>query len=260
MRTVKKRVEGKPICAMCLMEQNKRECSHCGKIKKIYSAKNGDLCASCYQLANRERCVKCKKLKPVNGRDEDNNAICQECNRRRGPCSGCGKIRVLKTITNLCGVCRSNRSKEICSGCNKLMVVSKRLENGSAICYTCYERDRKETDLNYRIRKAVGRRISLAVEKYEVDNKYDVDYDGIISYLGEKPNDGQKYHIDHIFPLSAFDLTNEIEFKIAVCPENHQWLPKEENLIKNAKYDKVEFEKFKKVICIKYNLARNLDV
>ena len=74
-----------------------------------------------------------------------------------------------------------------------------------------------------------------------------IDYEGIVAALGPQP--GLDYHIDHIFPLSAFDLNDEVHFKAAVAPENHQWLLSHENLSKSAKYDEIAFftyiEKFK---------------
>lgn len=250
---IKRNNNGKLICRSCVSEILKRECCVCGEIKIIYSHKGGrDLCANCLQKENREICSVCEKLSPPNKRDENGKPICQECARRRGTCSLCGgQDKILKTKDNLCGSCRYKMKKEKCSVCGKEKSVAQR-QDENPVCPECYERHRKKTDINYRVRKDVRRRITLAVIDKVYFYKYDVDYDGIAKYLGDIP-DGE-YHIDHIFPLSAFDLTDIIEFKIATCPENHQWLTKKENMCKNAKYNKKELEVFKEHIIQKYGL------
>ena len=68
--------------------------------------------------------------------------------------------------------------------------------------------------------------------------KYGIDYGAIIKHLGLHPNNlGIKgeFHIDHIIPLSSFDLNDLEQIKIAFAPENHQWLTARENLVKSAK-------------------------
>ena len=44
-----------------------------------------------------------------------------------------------------------------------------------------------------------------------------------------------EFHIDHIIPLSSFDLNDSEQIKIAFAPENYQWLTAKENLIKSNK-------------------------
>jgi hypothetical protein len=56
----------------------------------------------------------------------------------------------------------------------------------------------------------------------------------IVDYLGLPPQDGKKYHIDHIKPLCSFDLSNPSQVKLATAPENHRWLPASENARKAA--------------------------
>jgi len=62
--------------------------------------------------------------------------------------------------------------------------------------------------------------------------------------LGSCPGKREDYHIDHIFPLSAFDFDDEEQIRLALRPENHQWLKKGENLKKSAKYNEEEFFRF----------------
>lgn len=102
-------------------------------------------------------------------------------------------------------------------------------------------------------------RVSTAFRDFSLFGKvkksaeYGINYDKIIEYLGKCPGEREDYHIDHIFPISIFNFDNEIEIKIAFCPENHQWLKKEENLSKNDKYNKEEFEKFYNIMFEKFS-------
>ena len=74
--------------------------------------------------------------------------------------------------------------------------------------------------------------------KIMASSKYGIDYKGIIEHLGPHPNtlgiEG-KFHVDHIIPVSAFDLNDLEQVKIAFAPSNHQWLTAHENQIKAAK-------------------------
>jgi hypothetical protein len=65
--------------------------------------------------------------------------------------------------------------------------------------------------------------------------KYGIDYAKIIEHLKPFPEDLSKYHVDHIIPLSSFDLTKPEQIKIAFAPENHQWLLEFDNLSKHNK-------------------------
>lgn len=65
--------------------------------------------------------------------------------------------------------------------------------------------------------------------------KYGIDYKVIIEHLNPFPENIKEYHIDHIIPLSLFDLNNKEQIKRAFSPENHQWLTIKENLEKGNK-------------------------
>ena len=104
-----------------------------------------------------------------------------------------------------------------------------------------YERGRRKK-LEYRITQSLRTLFGNALKRYGNGKmlktcKYGVDYRKIIDYIGERPNDGRKYHIDHIRPLCSFDLTKMDEIKKAFAPENHQWLEASENLRKGGKYE-----------------------
>lgn len=102
-----------------------------------------------------------------------------------------------------------------------------------------YQRERKKLDIQFaitcRIRSTVNSAIRKYIQKGWMPKKGEIDYAGIIEKLKPFPEELEKYHIDHIIPLSSFDLIDPEQFKKATAPENHQWLLKEENLRKGAK-------------------------
>lgn len=68
--------------------------------------------------------------------------------------------------------------------------------------------------------------------------KYGINYKAIVERLGPHPKTLGKsgvWHIDHIIPVAAFDLTDPEQVKIAFAPENHQWLRAKENRRKSNK-------------------------
>ncbi|HLD91318.1 MAG TPA: hypothetical protein VI911_09935 [Patescibacteria group bacterium] len=64
---------------------------------------------------------------------------------------------------------------------------------------------------------------------------YGITIQSIIDHLGPCSGDRKLYHIDHIKPLSSFELSQETEIQKTFAPENHQWLKIEENLSKDDK-------------------------
>lgn len=79
------------------------------------------------------------------------------------------------------------------------------------------------------------RRINL--KKNKSTRLYGIDIESIIKYIGPCPGNRKDYHIDHIKPLSSFDLSKASEIQKAFAPENHQWLTKEENRKKSNFYE-----------------------
>ena len=59
--------------------------------------------------------------------------------------------------------------------------------------------------------------------------------DMAVASLGSPPDDGEDYQIDHIIPLSRFDLSDEQERKKAFSVSNLQWLPASKNRSKGNK-------------------------
>lgn len=95
-----------------------------------------------------------------------------------------------------------------------------------------------------RLRKRFSRAIkkSLNGKKLMKSSSYGIDFHKIAEYIGECPGKREDYEIDHIRPLSSFDLTKDSEIKKAFAPKNHQWLTKELNRKKGKIYDKDNYK------------------
>lgn len=101
-----------------------------------------------------------------------------------------------------------------------------------------YARDYyRRNSLRVRIRNRVYKAIKqqLADKIFTVDG-YGIDVSAIVAHIGLCPGNHRDWHIDHIRPLSSFDLSDPDQVREAFSPENHQWLTAEENMQKAAKY------------------------
>lgn len=96
-------------------------------------------------------------------------------------------------------------------------------------------------DENFMIKIRLRRMFGMALNHYTKTGKirkakeYGIDYNAIIQHIGKKPRGD--YHIDHIKPLSSFDLTDTEQIKQAFSPNNHQWLTAKENLSKHDSWN-----------------------
>ena len=113
-----------------------------------------------------------------------------------------------------------------------------------------YNNRRRKRDAYFRNKMNLRRRVLRAFRDYTktgkimTSNEYGINYEKIIKHLMKNRPEGiadedlgnyRKWHIDHIIPLSKFDLNNPDEVKKAFAPENHQWLTAEENMKKGNK-------------------------
>lgn len=269
-------------CYFKLYKPPKNECVVCGKIKAVAKRDlNGDsICANCYETPKEECCV-CKNIRPVCKRNKygsvckkcyeapkrvcsicfklnqvakmlDKKDICVSCYERpKEECIVCGNIEEVHKRTEVgCSICLGcyKKPEEKCVVCNEVRPVNKRI-NGEPMCEKCNVRIRAKGDKKFKIIKLLRNRVYAAFKKYSSGRKvrtadeYGINYEAIFEYIGQCPGGCGEYHIDHIFPLSAFDFNDPIHIKAAFAPENHQWLTKEENLSKSAKYNEEELKK-----------------
>ncbi len=109
-----------------------------------------------------------------------------------------------------------------------------------------WERKRRKEDSNFRIANRLRSLLNMTLKRYVATGninsnsayRYTIDWEGIINHLKPFPKDKSKYHVDHIKPLSTFDLTDPKQVKLAYAPENLQWLTPLENLKKSNKETK----------------------
>ena len=111
-------------------------------------------------------------------------------------------------------------------------------------------RNRYQNDFKYKIGQLIRNRFKDGIKKFTKNGKtkalkeYGIDIKTIVEKLGEPPDDGKQYHIDHILPVSAFDLENLEHIKLCWHPDNLQWLEASENIKKNDKYNVCDFENY----------------
>ena len=110
-------------------------------------------------------------------------------------------------------------------------------------------RERTKSDFRFKLIMNIRTSVSNAFRKQGLSknkklNKYGIDTQLIIEKLGTPPQDGKSYHIDHIFPVSAFDLNNPEHIRLCWHPDNLQWLESIKNIKKSDKYNKEKFEKY----------------
>jgi hypothetical protein len=111
--------------------------------------------------------------------------------------------------------------------------------------YTDYMRNKRYTDLNFLLASRLRRRLlasfkSQGIIKKKESVKYGIDYAEIIDNLKNTiPKDyyknPKKYCMDHIIPLSAFDLSKDSHIRRAQSKDNIQWLTVKENIQKRDK-------------------------
>ena len=117
-----------------------------------------------------------------------------------------------------------------------------------------YEQLQLKNNPIFRMRKNVRRRLHLALNgKFKIRttlNLIGCSWEKLKLYLESKFETGMTWdnygyygwHIDHIIPVSNYDLDNLEELKKCMHYTNLQPLWKIENLVKGSKYDKYENE------------------
>jgi len=100
---------------------------------------------------------------------------------------------------------------------------------------------KKRYDYNkqYRLKRLIRYRIWVALKNYSEKSKmasskkYGINFTKIIEHLKPFPKNMENYHIDHIIPLSIWNLNDPEHIRKAFLPENHQWLTTNQNLYKS---------------------------
>ena len=104
-----------------------------------------------------------------------------------------------------------------------------------------YAKNRKNKDPYFKFKGNLRSIINQAFKLYSKNGKtksckeYGIDFESIFNHIGYK--DDPTMHLDHIIPLSVFDLDNPEHVRLAHLPENLRWLDATENRIKSDNID-----------------------
>jgi len=250
----------KKLCSKCYVPPSKK-CSVCGEVNIVKTYLNGlVICKKCYKncAQPKKKCLKCNKISVIY---DSEDVLCSQCYAKhkqpREKCFICGEIRKVnvrnKEKKPICVICYKTPLEE-CHMCHRIMEVWKRIESGP-MCMCCNYKYKMKNNEKFYITETLRKRVRAAFTQYSntgkimSSRKYDIDYKNIIQHLGPRPGARSDYHIDHIFPLSAFDFDNLLHVKACFAPENHQWLKVKDNLSKGYKYNKEEFYIYLEKFC-----------
>lgn len=254
------------VCNSCFRELC--VCVKCGA-KRDGNKSPLMLCRKCLNRSKKERykekilercgkpletCKFCDKERVIDKTFNDLN-ICNSCYKGRGKtpqeCSVCGKTRRVENWQDkkpVCKRCYKSPPKK-CYECGQEKVIKKNTKVGP-LCDNCYMKDKAKNDERFYVKQKLRTRLSQCLREWSITGKtktsdeYGVNYTKIVEQLGSCPGNREDYHIDHIFPLIAFNFNDLRHIAIAFSPENHQWLKSEENLKKGDNYDKNKFKEF----------------
>jgi len=151
-KVCKNRKTGQLVCKSCYcMEfQPKKECSRCGKIKRVMMRNNSQpVCATCYhrKFQPKEKCLLCGRIRKVHLRTKKGKPICDTCHARefyqapKETCSLCGQVRQVKIRKDgnpVCEVCYHREKVDICQECGEEKIIQ-----AFDKCYACYQRQRR---------------------------------------------------------------------------------------------------------------------
>ena len=179
-----------------------------------------------------KECRKCKSMKPLNCFSLDKKGKLG----RRGSCKDCEKDMHSKASKRYY---YKNKEKR------KIQIKDWSANNLHKL--RDWHRKNQSSNIDYRIKRAIRARLYTALKngyKKESSILYlGCDLSTFKKYISNKFTEGMSWdnygdwHIDHIKPLSLFDLSNEDEIKKAQHYTNLQPLWAKENILKSNKYD-----------------------
>lgn len=243
----------KNLCGKCLKIIAQDKCHSCGTLALIVKINGSNMCRDCFN-EKKDECCFCNKVDIIS-KSLNEKPICNSCYRKRGgksqQCSVCketNRIEDWQDNKPICKRCYKSPPQK-CSMCGENKVIKKNTKEGP-LCDNCYMKHKCKNNEAFRISQLLRRRLNSVLRsrskngKTQTSDEYGINYAKIIEHLGPCPGKREDYHIDHIFPLIAFDWDNLMHIAIAFSPENHQWLPKKENLQKGDYYNEQEFKEF----------------
>jgi hypothetical protein len=177
-------------------------------------------------------------------------------------CIDCGDSAITHSRKKLCSICYKNHRHSQwylndIKRCNNKLFLEKRKQYKAnyfqknkiklSNINKKYEYSRLKNDVGFKLRKILRKRLTEAVKNNHKSGSAVRDLGCLIPelkiHLEFKFTEGMtwgnygKWHIDHIRPLSSFNLTNPNELKTACHYTNLQPLWAKDNLTKSNKYE-----------------------
>ncbi len=151
-------------------------------------------------------------------------------------CDDCVKIRLKESYEHHKKIARKNSKLFYYKNKDNPSFKYERNEK-----YKIYHKKRSEEDNNFAVSNRLRNLLYQALQKYTksgksfTSEKYGINFNNIMKSLEPFPKNLRGWHIDHIKPLSSFNLEDPYETKKAFSPKNHQWLRASENIKKGNK-------------------------
>jgi hypothetical protein len=265
-----------------------KTCSKCSEVKiEEMFIKQRNICKTCRNQKSREKynnitvtnelnqtCNSCNEEKLLSCFHKGRKICCDCINKKRREKYDNDEEHRKKLIKNASNfkhnkiVEKQKLKEEEIGKDNKKCNYCEKIKHNSCFRYNrlkCRHCERDEpTD---KLKRTVRSRIYIALKnKDKKTNEYlgcsSIEYLNWILSINKDytlENRGQVWHIDHVIPLSHFNLDNEEEQLIAFNWRNTTPLLAKENLSKNNKIIKEQIENHYKTL-IKYHLENKLDL
>ena len=132
-----------------------------------------------------------------------------------------------------------------------------------------YRKNKKETDINYKIetklRNKFHRFFKSKKDKYNdifgcTSNQFKIWIESNFKYDMNWDNYGKLWHIDHVIPVSIFDLTNEFDVKFCFNWKNTRPLYSHINVSRKYSYHDILIHEIKTINYQKENKFNNYGV
>jgi uncharacterized protein (DUF983 family) len=268
-----------------------KTCSRCGNNKEIeLFIKNRNICINCNNSRKKElvklkientldtdeiKCSKCGIKKTANLFIKGRN-ICKDCNnqtrRDKYKTDEEHRLRIIEERTKYKRKKIEERKKQKlleigignkkCSFCSEIKP-EERFRHNRLKCKDCERDDPKD-----KIKRVIRTRIYNAlhsnkkmktIEYLGCNNKEYIKWITHISSNYTLENHGKEWHIDHVIPVSKFNLNDEEEQRIAFNWKNTTAISVKENLKKNNKILMPQLQEHIEKLKI-YHIENNLDL
>lgn len=223
------------LCKKCEADRSKKNPPKIRQSKKNYAIKNGKKCRRCLSLLSVDKfCINKRSL-------DGYSAYCKKCSRMIGKAF----------YANNRDSERSRRKKLYLENLDCIRKYNRDWRRKHPEVARKYARLKRKTDVGYRIRSNITRRINSVIRSgWKSAHTLELlgcDIKEFLSYIENKFLPGMTWdnygyygwHIDHIKPCHLFDLTSSSEQRKCFHYTNLQPLWWQDNLIKKAKYGKI---------------------